>query len=89
MANDEKRTKATAIIWLSTMKEAGRRRLRQIHASGCDTELADAQAKQDAICLLLDIVTASPVGLEELLDHLKALAAEKRQGSLFTTKNPV
>lgn len=91
---DKRQIKAVAVFWLNDMRDKGRKRLsaiRREHANGqSDSEtLQKAGQKQEAIEKLAALINDWEYSLDELHDAIRKIAADRRQGKLFESKNPM
>lgn len=76
--------KATAILWLSEMKEKGKKRLLQLaqeHAQGRLSyyEMTKARQKHEAIVALLRLLSNCPVEISELEEISKSIEPDVKQ----------
>jgi hypothetical protein len=87
--------KATAILWLSDMKEQGKKRLLKLaqeHAQGKLSyyEMTKARQKYEAIVTLLRLISNCPVELSELEEIIKGIEPGVKQARMqLNPKNPL
>lgn len=88
-------TKAVIILWLTEMKQKGEGRIttleNQLRQGAVEEhQLEEAGRRYRAILALIEIFQACPLEPAEMLEKMKELDAELRQGKLFSQiKNPV